>query len=140
MTLNYGEEKPSLEELAHYGVLGMKWGQRKKATGREIRSARRRLSTKQNELFDKQDQVKTLAKGSTARSKGEKELGKMTTDFLKNPDRVTATRLTRGEKAAFLIISAPSGGLGGLAAIATSSAISRRIEKKQDDKAYDKKR
>jgi hypothetical protein len=136
MTLIYGEEKPNLEELAHYGVIGMKWGKhRVKANAAQIRSARRRLGKEQEALFEKQDNVKSLQKGSAARIKGEKELAKQTTAFLKNPDRVTATRLTRGEKAVFLILGGPVG----VAGIAATSAVSRRIEKKQDDKRYDKK-
>jgi len=124
-----GEEKPSLEEtLAHYGVLGMKWGQsRSKATGTQIRRARRNLGTKRNEILDKRDDVKRTGTGKT-------ELAKMQADFLKNPDRAVASRMTRGEKAVSLILFAPAG----IASIATTSAVSRRIERKQDLKKYDK--
>lgn len=37
------QRSPSPSELVHSGVKGMKWGQRKKAGGKEIRSARRRI-------------------------------------------------------------------------------------------------
>jgi hypothetical protein len=128
MTIQF-DEKPTPEQILHYGVAGMKWGQRKKATGPQIRQARKRLGSAQKELFKKQDQVK-------ATGKGEKELAKMTTDFLKSPDRVTAIRLTRGEK----ILSLALGGPVGVAAIAVTSAASRHTEKKQDEGAYDKKK
>lgn len=129
MTIQYDEDKPSPEDVLHYGVVGMKWGKRRaKASGKEIRSARKRLSVEQDKLFDKQDSVKKTGKG-------QRELANMTTKFLKNPDRVTAVRLTRGEKAAAFIIFPPAGA----ATIALTSGISRRIEKKQDAGAYDKK-
>lgn len=137
MTQFVGEEyKPSLEELAHYGVLGMKWGKtRARANGAQIRQARRRLGKEQADLFEKQDAVKSLQKGTSARAKGEKELAKQTTAFLNNPDRVTATRLTRGEKAVLLVLGGPVGAAG----IALTSGVSRRVERKQDLGKYNKK-
>lgn len=126
----YGEEKPSPEDVEHYGVLGMKWGQRKKATGREIRGAQRRIGEKQNKLFDAQDAYK---KNRTA--KGKAALEKQTKDFLNDPDRAIATRLTRGEKATLAIISGPLG----LATIAAVSAGNRVIERKQEDGSYNRK-
>lgn len=129
--------------IAHYGVLGMKWGQtRTKGDRADILAARKRVGVQQRR-FTAQKRVLRKAKksGNEARiNKHEKKLSDLKVDFLKNPDRVLATRLTKGEKAAALILTLPStGAVGGLAAIATSSAISRRIEQQQETGAYDKK-
>lgn len=135
--VNYvGHEKPKLEDLEHYGVLGMKWGKtRARANGTEIRRARRSVAGQINKIADQRDKVKTEAKGSEQRAKQQQKLKKMQVDFLKSPDRVTAHRLTRGEKAAAVILLTPA---GAAAAIGVSSAISRRIERKQELKKYNK--
>jgi hypothetical protein len=131
------------EELAHYGVLGMKWGRnRAKATGSDIRSARRSVN-KQAEAVSKQvDKVRRAPTGS-AKKKESMRLDKMDAAYLKNPDRVIAARMTRGEKAASIVLSSlivPGlGAIAGAGAIAGTSARSRRIERKQETGAYDKK-
>lgn len=131
------------EELAHYGVLGMKWGRtRTKATAGDIRKARNRLSVKQTKYVVQNDRVKAAKKSGNATklAKEKQTLNKMKASFLKDPDRVTASRMTRGEKAAVFLLSVPTtGGIVGVGAIAGSSAVSRRIEQKQDTGAYDKK-
>lgn len=141
MRVFVGEDKPTIEDaLIHYGVLGMKWGQRRRATGTQIRAARRNLQGEQKKLFQQQDRV-TSSKG-TAREAGEKKkLGDMKVSFLNNPDRVIAARMTRGEKAATLILTglaSPAAFGIGVGAIAGTSAASRRIEQRQDDKSYKK--
>jgi hypothetical protein len=50
MTIIVGHEKPSLSDLSHYGVKGMKWGERM-AARREKRKALRSLD-KQNRRAD----------------------------------------------------------------------------------------
>lgn len=135
------KDKPSLEELAlaHYGVMGMKWGQRKRATGAEIREARIRLAGKQENYARLASQRRKTAKGSGERAAVEKTMDRAKKDFLKDPDRVIATRMTRGEKAVAALLAPATGGAT-LSSILVSSAVSRRIEKKQDDGAYDKKK
>ena len=129
-----GAEKRSLEDaLTHYGVVGVKWGHRKQAGGREIRRARSRLQGKLSELQEAGERVRDNPKGSKERAKAQTEFKKMQLDYLKNPDRVIAHRMTRGEKAAAIILLTPA---GAAAAIGTSSAISRRIEQKQDTGKY----
>jgi len=75
------------------------------------------------------------AKTADAGQRAVKNLGvqKMKTARLKNPDRVLSTRMTRGEKAALLILFTP---VIGIAAISGTSAQSRRIERKQDKNKY----
>lgn len=131
MTQFVGFEKPSVEDsLEHYGVLGMKWGKtRARANGTQIRAARRNLGRQASDIADQRDKVKSKEKGSTARNKEQKKLDKMKTDFLNNPDRVIAARLTRGEKAIAIILLTPAGAAG---AIGATSAVSRAIERRQD--------
>lgn len=137
-----GQEKPSLEDLAHVGVLGMKWGHRKAASTNQIRKARRNVDIQKQRIADQKDTVNQLAKGTKNRAAGEKKLSDMKLSLLKNPDRATAARLTRGEK--YLVLTfgvlVPPAFPVAVAKIAATSAISRRIEQKQDKGKFDKKK
>lgn len=139
MKVLLGDDKPSLDQyyLEHYGVLGMKWGQRKKYTGAEIRTARKELRVQNKKYREEARKVNDLAEGSAARKAGEKKLEKLNREYLNNPARVAAVRMTRGEKFSSLLFASSGIGVGvSVAAIATSSIASRRIEAKQDAKAY----
>lgn len=130
--------KPSLSELAHYGVKGMKWGVRN-ATSEKIVTARRNLKNKKNDIVTAHDTArKTTTKGTAERAAADKRVDAMVRDFNKDPDRVIAARMTRGEKAALTMLAVPSFG-GTLLPIAASSITSRRIQKKQASGKYDKK-
>ena len=108
----------------------MKWGRhRAKANGTQIRAARRNVRRQAEDVLDQKDKVKAKPKGSTQRAKEQKKFDKMKTDFLNNPDRVIAARLTRGEKIALAILATPAGAAG---AIAGTSAVSRAIEQRQE--------
>jgi hypothetical protein len=128
------------DELAHSGVLGMKWGHRKSANGSQIRTARRNLSKQLDDIDTQRGIAKAAGKGTRKRTAENNKLDTMKVSFLKNPDRVIAARMTRGEKIAALIITAPTYGTVGAAAIAGTSAASRRIELKQQTGQYNKKK
>lgn len=136
-----GDTKPSLDEyfLEHYGVLGMKWGQRKKYSAADIKAARKELRKQSKDYRQEARKVNKLKEGTAARKAGEKRLEKLNRDYLNNPARVAAVRMTRGEKFSALAFSSSGIGAGmAVAAIVGSSAASRRIEAKQDANAYAK--
>jgi hypothetical protein len=128
-----GDDKPSLEELYHYGVMGMKWGQRKKATGADIYKARRQVNAYRTVRAIATQRRNESAAGSKERDRMEKTLERIEKDYEKDPARAIAVRMTRGEKFAAGLLALPTGGLS-LASIVVSSAASRRIEYKQDKK------
>lgn len=109
-----GEEKPSLESLSHSGVKGMKWGVRKaRPTTADIHNARQRQLGRANAAVSHPSGAKRAA--------AEK-------DFLTNEDRVTAARMTRGEKMAAVILAGPVGG----ALIVGNQIQVKRIARKTD--------
>jgi hypothetical protein len=101
-----GQEKPSLASLFHTGVKGMKWGVRKaNPTSTEIKDARRRQQLREMKLvsYAREASITTGA----ARKTAEKNAKKHAIDFQTNEDRVTAARLTAGEKATHAILFGP---------------------------------
>lgn len=130
MTEFVGAEKPSLSELviSHYGVKGMKWGEHKaKPTGHDIKEARRSVHNQFSEIRNQKRANKFDRKAGRDTSKGEAKVAKMTSKLLKDPDRITASRLTRGEKAAAIILLTPAGAAGFIG----GAALGRQLVKKE---------
>lgn len=127
------EGEPS-NELVHYGVKGMKWGVRKAVSTREVYGARARLQVKQNEIADQKRNVRK-AKSATAKTNQKTKLDKMKVDFLNDPDRVTASRLSTGEKVVATIFAGPVG----IGAAGVASYASRVIDARQRTGHYNAK-
>ena len=144
--------------LAHYGVKGMRWGHtkasdgsggsgvagnfKKKPTSDQVKVARENL---QRQALDiraaKRDARTTTGKDTVERAIKNQEIRQMKADFLNNPDRITATYLTNGEKVVMGIMAtagAPIGGTGSVIGNAAGRAYHRKlIAKKQATGAYD---
>jgi hypothetical protein len=122
MTLLYGEEKPPLE---HYGVKGMKWGVRKeRPSGDEIQDARVRVYNQQRDIRRaRKANRKSTKRGSVERAKGEKKVGQMELKLLKDPDRITASRITNGEAFVSLVLLTPGGAAGYLGGRALATKL-----------------
>ena len=123
MTLHYGEEKPPLEELAHYGTKGMKWGHRKKYSAQEIHDARARQNSRLNEVNNQAHKL-NLATGKS-KDTAAKQYAKLYNDLQTNKDAAVAARMTKGEKAATLILTGPIGPL----ILAANSSQVKKLEK-----------
>ena len=136
-----GQDKPSLEDLTHYGVAGMKWGVRKGPSRAEIKTARKNVRSQAREIHRESRNVRrTTKRGTSERMAGRLRVDLMKASLIDNPDRAVAAKLTRGEK--FLIGSLglgvsiatanPIGAVNAAGAIAGRSLTSRAIRKQQE--------
>jgi hypothetical protein len=138
------------EALAHFGVKGMKWGVHKNSSGgsapssTEVYKARSNLQKQAAGIQAARRDVRAAKRPETKAKRKEILKGKKV-DFLKNPDRATAQRITKGDLALTGIIVAAHGPFAGFAAggaaVGAASRVATRkvIEKKQASGAYDKK-
>lgn len=101
------QQKPGTpgEVLAQSGVKGMRWGVRnsKKPSASEIHGARQRQAVR-----------KSAAKGGDSKAAREHQT---------HPDRITASRMTAGEKAAAIMLGGPVG----LAVVVSNSSHTRAV-------------
>jgi len=129
-------EKPGTptEILEHTGVKGMRWGVRNRAVSRDFKTrhptgASRDAAIKRARL---NQQARLLKAASQTNEKKRTDLTKV---YLNHPDRATALRMTRGEKAVFGLLGvalAPTGvGVGIGVGTAARVAARRSIERKQ---------
>ena len=118
--IDVSQMSPSEYALAHYGVKGMQWGKRKaddsggvttarKPSKAEISDARLTVAQQSLKLRQTKSRAKSFDKGSAERILADKRYSEMKTEFLKNPDRITASYMTKGEKAAFGVIAIARG-------------------------------
>jgi hypothetical protein len=117
------QEKPPLDELTieHFGIKGMQWGVRKHYSGGQIRTARRSA----NQTRMAVDDARLAVRAGVA---PESTLAKAKLDHLNNPDRVTASRITKGEVAVAAILISP---IGAAALVVGSQTKSRVAESRQ---------
>ena len=126
--IEYGNEvNPPMEEaLAHYGVKGMKWGVRKasgsRPSGKDIKSARKNVAAGEKDIRS-QKRVVRKTKDPAAKEAEKAKLGKMKDAHRKNPNRLTALHMTKGEQAVNAILA-----LNGQGKFVTANLLSREIE------------
>lgn len=120
--------------LEHYGVKGMKWGHRKKSS--QIHAARSRMRTARAKIRVVEDKRDRMPMSSKERKQADKEVSKMRTEYLKNPDRAAAARMTAGEAIVLTILTGPIG----IGAFAGTHARSTHINSRQQAGEYGKKK
>lgn len=98
------EEKPSIDDLLHYGVKGMKWGVHR--TSEEIDAARER----HNKRMDKLDTEATrlsLAKSTAEKKRILNDIHKIAKEAQDSGDLDVASTRKRGEKVATVLLGGP---------------------------------
>jgi len=121
VTIILNDTNPPFEEaLQHFGTKGMKWGvrrQKRKEQNRQIKDARRKIAGKEAEI-DSLVRQANKTKSATERARLDKLANKKAIALFNNPDHITASRMTSGEKWANGLLLAGAVGLAGAAAAA----------------------
>lgn len=131
MTMTYDEGKPSLEQLQHSGVKGMKWGVHKaKPTDHEIGAARARQLVRAHDIGTARSEARRARKSGDVRAqvKAQNKVNKALQTYNTSEDRKTAARLQKGEKVALALLSGPVG----IAYIGVHSVGSKLVDKSVD--------
>lgn len=112
-----------MNELAHYGVKGMKWGVRrtpeqlgkrkpkkKKVTTKDISEARSRHNARLDSI-NRQVSRGNIIGTKAAKTEAASQIRKIAKEALESGDISTASRLTKGEKVTNTLIGGPLGAL-----------------------------
>ena len=107
--MTYLTEKPSLDELAHFGVKGMKWGVRKASTdvggsskiANGLEKIKAKSQSRTNSILEARARV-DVRKANY--DKAETALKEMFLELSKHPDTKMARKRTTGEHVASLIL------------------------------------
>lgn len=131
--MNYDEKLDTPQsQLAHFGVKGMRWGQRKKYTGTQIKEARANQSARRDRV-NRAAQDLNLAKGDKDSKVAAKKYVSAVKDFKTSQDRAVAARATRGEKIAHVLLLGP----GALVTLPLNrlheGSVQRRTDKARED-------
>lgn len=116
--------------LTHHGVKGMKWGVRKKSvTSQEVQDAGFRQQTRLNKFMDAKGAASDPTASSKSRAAAAKRAKTLEKEFDTSEDRVTAVRLSRGEKAALLILGGPIGAAVIIGNKIGAASVARDVDK-----------
>lgn len=143
-------DKPSLDELEHFGVKGMRWGVHRQTTvvtgpnGRpvgygknrptksDIKTARRNVTIQGRQLAKARVKYAKAVVTQDHQSQAHQNLSKTKAAFLNNPDRITALKMTKGETALHAILFATGvGTVPVVTSVVAREVQGRRIAKKQ---------
>lgn len=102
------------ETLEHQGVKGMRWGTNKgkssAPSGDAVRAARVRVSNSSLKVKAAKRSANAAVRPET-KAKRKKIHGDLKMAHLKNPDRITANRITKGDVAIAGLLTAATGGI-----------------------------
>lgn len=133
----YGEEFAG-DFIEHFGVKGMKWGERRaqrKARDDRTEAARENVRIERIAL-SKQKMRMQKARGALALARETSKYEEQRLSFLNNPDRATAYTMTRGDEMASLITLGP---LGPLLVSGLNLAGQQTVKKRQLSGYYDRR-
>lgn len=124
------KDKPSLDELMHYGVKGMRWGHRKSGiSSADIKDARARTAVRVREV-NKAHTAIYKTKNDKDEKKAVQTYDKKRMEYLKNPDRATAQRLTTGEKFAIGLLGISGVGTPAAAGVLAGQQAAKKIQER----------